>query len=257
MIKEENFSIKNRADKKILGKISFVANAKGIAFIQHGLSSNIVQPQIKTAHECYVENNWITISIDSTNSLNDSDGELADFTMGRHKTDLTDIILWAKKQDWFIGNIALFGHSMGGYSALMNASQFDDITDHVIAASTVTSGINLIQAWKKHIENDFKLWQKQGYREEVKGDYTGRISFSNIQKFIDYSVFDDLDKIKCPILFITGGKDTSTPPDHVERAYKRSNMDNNKFIIIEEAEHRFPDHLKELKMEINSFMQNH
>jgi len=255
MIKEKTLSIQNRADKKILGKISFVENPKGIAFVQHGLSSNIVQPQIKTVHKCYVENGWITVSIDSTNSLNDADGELADFTIGRHKTDLTDVILWAKEQDWFIDKIALFGHSMGAYSALMNASQFDDITDHVIAASTVTSGINLIQAWKTHMSDDFKSWQKQGYIERTKERYTGRIAFSDIQKFIDYSVFDDLNKINCPILFITGENDTSTPPDHVKRAYNRSNIDNNEFIVIDDTDHFFTGKMKAYAKELNNFIK--
>ncbi len=248
------FKFKNRAEKKINTRVTIVDNPKGVCFVQHGFTGNMDEEQIKIFERLYTKNGWNVVNINCTNSFNDSDGKIDDFTFGRHKTDLSDSIKWAKEQKWYKEPIALIGHSAGGFSVIMNAVEYNDIIDHIVPVSTVTSGINLISSYKDSMKEEFEKWQRQGYRDIEQDGSTDRISMKNIFKFIDYSVFDDLHKISVPAYFIVGSDDDLTKIEHIRRAYDRIKSCDKKFIIIDGANHCFDNHLKILEEKLSNLL---
>ncbi len=250
----EYFKFENRAGKNINIRVTIVDKPKGVCFVQHDFTGHMDEEQIKIFEKLYAKNDWNVVNINCTNSFNDSDGKINDFTLGRHKTDLTDTIKWVKTQKWYKEPISLIGHSAGGFSVIMNAVEYNDIIDHIVPVSTVTSGINLISSYKNSMKEEFEQWQKQGYRIVEGHGFAEKMNMDNLLKFIDYSVFDDLHKISVPAYFIVGSDDEITTTEHIKRAYDRIGSSDKKFIVIEGANHCFDNHLKILEEKLSEIL---
>ena len=64
----------------------------GLSFVMHGLGGYKEELHIDLMANTLLENNYITINFDATNSKGESEGKYEDATMQIHYEDLVDVI---------------------------------------------------------------------------------------------------------------------------------------------------------------------
>lgn len=250
------YIIKNRYGLNIILNYEEVPQAKGIVFLQHGLSGFKEQRHMVTMAEVFQNYGISTINFDATHSFGESEGELIHATITAHYQDLVDVVEWAKTQVWFQTPFYLAGHSMGGATVLNYTIHNPQSVCAVAPISSVVSGA-LWKATKS--KTQLKEWQEKGYYEKVSSSKKGMVGKVNWNLMKDAQQYDfsiGLDKLKMPALFVVGSEDTSTLPEHQKRLYDNWGglKDYHEF---EKFGHTFrtDEELKALRMAFNQWLE--
>ena len=135
--------LKNSANEVIYVQVEGYEHRrnKKIAFIQHGLASNLEHSAVQTAKKAFLDNGYLVIIFDSRYSMGKSDGEVINVRLATFKKDLETVINWAKKQNFYREPFILAGHSLGGASVLQYSAENASVIDAVIPITPVVSGV--------------------------------------------------------------------------------------------------------------------
>jgi predicted alpha/beta-fold hydrolase len=152
--------IKNRKYSDIYININEVSNAKGLVFIQHGLSGYKEEIHIQRIAETFIKNNYTTVNFDATNSRGESGSDETGITFTGHYQDLEDIINRASTQSWYQEPFTLVGHSLGGMAVIYYTENFPEKVKKLIPIAPVVSGENFIKSRKRRSLTDFEQWEK-------------------------------------------------------------------------------------------------
>jgi len=240
--------IKNRKGQNLSVIIEGEDNKIGLAFIMHGLGGFKEQPHIKTFADAFLENGYIIVRFDTTNTIGESDGKMEDATLTNYYEDLEDVINWAKGESWYREPFVLVGHSLGGISIILYALKFTEKIKAIAPISTVVSGEFSLKA---HGEDFYKDWEDKGIREWESSSRPGfmkRLKWSHVLDRRKYNILPEANKLKIPVLLIVGDLDETTPLKHQKLLYEKL-TGKKELHIIKGAEHTFREenHLKEIK----------
>lgn len=213
-MKVENFSFKNGHNLKIVGEVWHPENPKGLAFVQHGLTSNRTRPYIQTMMKTFYDHGYTAVSFDTTHSWGESGGKLSGITLTSHWQDLEDVFDWAKKQHFYQEPFILAGHSLGAFSTLYLAQKHPKKIKAIIPTAAYLGGKLRTEAYEKHNPSELAGWKQNGYLEmQNKEDASlrERIPYGFMEDCLRYDVLKDADHITCPALLIVGELDEATP----------------------------------------------
>lgn len=245
----EKVRIKNRKNQTIVAVLDILPNAKGLAFVAHGLSGFKEQKHIQAMAEAFVESNYSVVRWDSTNTLGESDGRMEDATVTSSFEDLEDVISWAEKQEWFKEPFILAGHSLGGMSTGLFAEKYPNRVKGLAPISATISG-KLWRAMKD--PQELKEWEERGYEESMSYSRPGvmrRVGWNLMKDGMKYDLLSNAKNLTMPLLMVVGSKDTSTPYVQQKMLLDVAATTQKELHIIEGSQHTFrePAHLAELK----------
>ena len=249
--------IENRQGQKIVVQIENETGKAGLVFIVHGLSGNKEQLHIQVYAESFIENDYVVVLWDSTNTLGESDGKLEDATLTNYFLDMEDVVEWSESQDWYSEPFVVAGHSLGGACNILYATKYPD----KVKALAPTSAFLSWNAYKDSLESGtLESWKKNGYKEEESQSKPGLIKrynwtlAENLQK---YELFAKAREIDVPVLLVVGSDDDGTPPSSQERFLQNLPDDNGSLYIIHGAGHKFTQekHLNEIKEIMSDWIQ--
>jgi pimeloyl-ACP methyl ester carboxylesterase len=206
--------IKNRKDQKVVVVVDETENAKGLAFVMHGLSGFKEQPHIQTFAQAFKEKGFTTVLFDTTNTYGESDGKYEDATTTNYFEDLEDVIAWSKSQPWYKQPFYLAGHSLGGISTILYTQKHPEEVKGLAPISTVVSGALSAEAHGKAV---LESWEMTGWREEQSNAIPGlikRLKWSHMVDRLTHDVLPNVHKLTMPVLLIVGEKDETTPLAH-------------------------------------------
>ncbi len=256
----EKFSIKNRKNLEIIGKILKPNNPIGLSFVMHGLGGYKEELHIELMADTLLENNYIVVNFDATNSKGESEGKYEEATMQMHYEDLVDVINWAKTQIWYKEPFILAGHSMGGYAVARYAQEFSGEVKGVFPFGSVFSGKDSYETYKKLRTEELNNWEKTGwtYRtSKSKPEFEMKLPWSHMQERLTHNLKPAAHKITMPILLVAGENDTSCPPSDQKNFFDLLPENTRKeFHIVKDVGHVFrePEQLNELKEIFNSWL---
>lgn len=245
----EKITIKNRKEQKVAVILEKYESPKGLAFVMHGLGGFKEQPHIEIFANAFKEKRFTVVRFDTTNTLGESDGNLADATLTNYYEDLEDVIDWAGNQNWYQEPFVLSGHSLGGISVALFAEKYPEKVKAIAPISTVVSGLLTEETSDfKEIAED---WKKKGIREWESSSQHGvikRLKWSHVEDRRKYDLIPKADKLKMPVLMIIGEQDDTTPLEHQQVLYNKL-PGKKELHIIKGAEHTFKakEHLNEIK----------
>jgi len=235
--------IQNRHNQKISVRVIENKKQKGLVFIEHGLTGSKDQPTIKEIEKAFFEIECTAVSFDATNSIGESDGDVEKVTFTNHYSDLEDVIAWGKSQKWYREPFALSGHSLGGMATTIFSQKNPNKVNLLLPISPATSGKHLELAKKSTSDNSFyDEWRAKGYYDKT-SKFNGKkvkVPFALQLDLYKYSVFDEIENLKCPTYIISGDADTTTPISFVREFYDAINCEK-KLEIVENLPHTFYD----------------
>lgn len=252
----QKISIQNKKNQKLVLVFEKVFNAKGLAFVAHGLSGTKEAKHIVAMAEAFREEGYSTIRFDTTNTFGESDGDYADATVTSHYKDLEDIIFWAKKQDFYQEPFFLTGHSLGGMTCALYAQTYPTEVKGLVPISTVVSGaLSLETETYKAVAEE---WKTSGWREEKSYSRPGlikRLKWSHMEDRLQYNLLDNVDLLQMPVLLVVGSEDKTTPFVHQQILYKAL-PGEKRLHVIDGAAHtiRGDVYLEELKRYITDWL---
>ncbi len=148
-----------------------------------------------------------------------------------------------KKQ---ISNVILIGHSFGGRVGIKLAVKSPNLVAKLVlvdSAGFVTSSTkkNFIMGMAKIVKPIFRLGFMQIFRKKIyqhlgAEDYTATPELKEtFIKVVSEDLSEDMKKITCPTLIVTGEHDTDTPVQFGERMHGL--IKNSQFEILKQAGH--------------------
>jgi uncharacterized protein len=159
--------------------------------------------------------------------------------------------------------IALFGHSEGGWVALLAAARDGDVAALVLAAAPATTGGALVLAQQQHLLDLMSLPEAEKQKrielqKQVQAAVLGKGDWSGVpldlrrqadtpwfQSFLAFSPADVMPRVRQPILILQGGLDTQVPPHHADElaelagARKRPATDPVRLVKLPDVNHLF------------------
>ena len=207
---------------------------KKIAFIQHGLASNLEHSAVQTAKKAFLDNGYLVIIFDSRYSMGKSDGEVINVRLATFKKDLETVINWAKKQNFYREPFILAGHSLGGASVLQYSAENASVIDAVIPITPVVSGVTWENSCMFYMPDFCKDWKKKGfynYQPVV-------LPYTVVEEAKNYDALRLAKDIKARVLLITAEDDHIIAPQDVKALYQA--LETKKSLgIVSEGGHNF------------------
>lgn len=244
----EKIFIKNRKGLKMAVLVEEAENQKGLVFLMHGFLSFKEHPLLVETAKVFKENNFITVSFDATNSLGESEGKMEDGTTTGYFEDLEDVIDWSKKQKWYDNEFFLVGHSMGGYCIAHYATRNSNVKGLIVFVPKVIGDIpNKLELeeleTKGHIE-----WESHSTPGVSK-----RKGYKYFEEEKNLNLLKITEKIKCPVLMISGEKDEVIPIEQQKMLFNK--IESKKELhIFKDGDHNLKG--EENSEELHSFLNN-
>lgn len=249
--------IKNRKNKTIVLSVENENGKNGLAFIAHGLSSTYNHAHIQKFAEAFLENDYIVVRHDATNSLGQSDGELQDATLTSYYEDFEDVIDWASTQLWYQEPFVLAGHSLGAACNLLFAYKNPEKIKALMPTSAFLVGDITLSSYDS---KTMKKWQEDGYRLEESKSRPGvikRFNWTFVEDLRKYNLLEKATLIKAPTLLIVGEKDVLTPLASQRELLNKISSVKKELHIIEGSEHTYmaEAHLIKVKEIIKNWLR--
>jgi pimeloyl-ACP methyl ester carboxylesterase len=158
--------------------------------------------------------------------------------------DLRSVVEYAKNRGY--SNFGLFGQS---YGSLVSLRAYNEDISSIVLVGALT-GI-MKYDWNDHYsEKEMEELKRTGYMMIKKNSKTRDIVIINRELLEDFDQIDQeslFRKVKCPVLIIHGDKgEEEIMLSKISQEGARFLPGGPKIEIIEGAEHRFNDHLKEI-----------
>jgi len=178
----------------------------------------------------------------------ESEGNFADITITKGKDSILSAIKYLK--DIGYSKIGLLGSSFGGLSAIMAASETNDLFCLALK-SPVSDWLKIAFTQQKDV---LKKWKKEGIIDYVSEEKKPKLKYGIVEDAKN-NAFDVAYKIKIPTLIIHGDKDDIVP---YEGSVKLSKLLPNAFLhTVSESNHLYSlstKHFEEMSRTLSKFL---
>ena len=244
---KEKITFQNSKGQKLVGDLySPETETNKVAIFCHGYGSTKESSKVLPVAENITKEGIAMFAFDLTD-LGESETKFEDSTITQYIDDLRCAI------DLFPDKIiAVIANSLGGIVSLQQTAK-----DKRIKALVLQSPVSIFPHKKTgdYSEENIKQWKEKGFIMTKRGRFGfQKINYSFYEdglRYGDYSVYDN---IKVPVLVIHGTADQSIDIARSKELIKH--LENNRFIILEGADHRYtnPDHFNKVIEETSKFL---
>jgi len=250
--------IENRKGEKISVLVEETPNAKDLVFVMHGLGGFKEEPNTQAIAEAFLENGYTVVRFDTTNTLGESAGNLAEATVTNYYEDLEDVINWSKTQSWHQTPFVLAGYSVGGMCVTLYAQKHPSNLKGLAPIATDISGELSLQAKSKR--DVWQQWKKIGWREKIsqsKPRIVTRLKWDFMEDEMKYNLLLAVEKLIMPVLMIVGANDETDPVEHQRLLFDKL-PGRKELHVIPDAPHTFYDqeHILQMKRFFDNWIRS-
>jgi uncharacterized protein len=249
---ETKLFFKNSKNQNICGILNKSnKNTKHIVILVHGLASHKNRSSTKSLSLELFKKNISSFRID-LNGCGESEGEFANHTISNAVDDIISAINFMKSKHYEIFD--LFGSSAGGLAVMATALKYSNLNKIALKAPVSDYFSKLIQ---KYSQETLNKWKKLGYIDyQVTPDFKLKLNYSFFEDIKKYTMYDQVNNIKCPVLIIHGIDDNVVEIQQSKKLVK--NLSNGELIALPNADHSLEingDRSNSLKLFVD-FFQN-
>ncbi len=203
---------------------------KEIVIIVHGYSSNKNGTSATAMSSELTKRKMNSFRID-LDGCGESEGNFAEQTVTSTMGDALAAIKTMRKHGY--KKISFFGASAGGLAAMAAALKYKNISKIGLAAP-VSDWIS--QRRREYGQKYLDDWEKKGHSYYIgAGGKKFKVNYSFVEDAKKYVVYDQVNKIKCPVLIVHGDKDNTVALEDSKRLVK--GFPDAKLIVIKGADH--------------------
>lgn len=171
------------------------------------------------------------LRFDFSDCIGESEGKCEDMRLSHQVRDVFSAVDFLERRG--VRRIGLMGHSLGGTTAIVAASE-----DERVSALVVAAGLAKLE-WDTVFSERAEEWRRQGYvtfpswkRGKIKIDYGFYTDLA------DYDGTDLIAKIDAPVLVIHPADDQLVPLRNSERLFAEANPPKD-FRVVQNSDHLF------------------
>lgn len=203
--------------------------------MSHAFLSN--QKIMKKYAEVLAEEGYIVFTYDFCGGalFGKSDGKFCDMSIDTEKEDLKAVIDYVEKLTYVdIKSLILVGASQGGFvSCLVSSERQERISKLILLYPALCIPDDAREGKMLMIEFD-----PENIRETIKSR-PFKFSAGYPESAIDINIYDEIKKIKIPMLIIHGDADKIVDIDYARKAIEVSENPSSKLIVLKKAGHGF------------------
>lgn len=239
-------------------KITFLleneSGTKGLAILIHGMGYTKEEPCIRVSAEALIQQDYVVLRFDTRHSFGESEGSFEQVTLTSSYHDLTEVIQWARRQQWYKEPFVLVGHSTGGLCTILYAEQHPHVVKGVVGISALISGKLLLGQYPaKKLEE----WKRTGIHEWKENTQIKRVRWECAEDSMRYDLLPKARFLQVPLLLIVGDQDMETPLAHQQLLYDAVPHKKQLHVIVG-APHRLLEkhYLDELKTTVAYWIES-
>ena len=232
--KERQVVLKNNQGQSIVVK-TYNETGNNLAFILHGLASNMKHQVVQTAKQAFLDNGYTVVIFDARYSLGESYGDVSKVSLNTFLEDLKTVVGWSKKQSFYHEPFAVAGHSLGGATTLLYSQNNDNIS-FLIPISPVVGGKQWENTCMKNMPDFCKQWKEKGYYEYKLKEKSANIFYTVVDEAKSYNALELVQNIKAPTLFVIAEKDRVIEEKDVKNV---ADVMDAKIVKITKSSHNF------------------
>lgn len=213
---------------------------KKLAFIQHGLAASQKHQAVVAAKNAFLAKGYVVVTFDSRYSLGENSRDVEKARLSTFIKDLTDVVNWAAKQNFYSEPFALAGHSLGGASVLSYAAQYPQKVDRLVGIAPIISGNLWEYACFRNMPEFCRNWKSSGFYMYLPPDGKAevRISYKTLDEAKTFDILMETAKFKSSVLLIAAEKDNIIPPQNIKKLYDAL-LSPRQMSIIANSSHNF------------------
>lgn len=219
----------------------------GVAVILHSTSGTLeTGVQNVLAEICRAQGQTV-VRFDALHGLNEDGANFVDFTVTAYRTDLEDVLVWARAQTWWSGPLTLVGHSSGALVASLYASEHPTEVAELVLLTPTVSGQAYLDAFQATDPQSLRAWQEQRLRpvrHPISGEHLG-LSYGFVEDLLRYDVMTHTETLTMPITIISGERDVTSPPEVCARLVEA--LGRNAVLLSVPGMHHTPEQYDELR----------
>jgi len=228
---------KNASGQRIAGILQTPAGEGPFSAIVlcHGFKGRKEDPVLKAAADELVENGFLTLRFDYSDSTGESGGKFENATVTHYLRDAEKALSFTRSlKKTRPDRIGMAGHSLGGLLCGLIAAR-KKINAAVLFAP--------VSEWlgTRYGEPGFqKEWREKGHAivHSYSRNKDFRINYSFNKDAVKYSLYKSAKKISCPVLIVHGTGDESAPFSESEKLFRLLKKPK-KLVAVSGADHRF------------------
>lgn len=207
--------------------------AKGVVLCSHFTGFKEYK-HLHALAQTLADEGYTALRFDYSDCVGSSEGTCEDMAVSHQIRD-TIAAIDVLRAEHGVEDIGLFGHSLGGLTAIAAAAN-DRNVDALVTASALAN-----PDWDKVFQDKAEQWKEQGYitfpawqQGDIKIDYG---FYTDLQR---YDATQLIKAVHAPILVLHAGEDELVDRKHADGIFENAN-DPKKLEVIEGADHMFSD----------------
>ncbi|MEE6207434.1 MAG: alpha/beta fold hydrolase [Alphaproteobacteria bacterium] len=228
-------------NQNVFTEIDGIENAKyhKLAFIEHGLASNMEHQVVQTAKQAFLDNNYVVVTFDARHSTGESGNDVEKARLSTFEEDLKTVIDWAQTQPFYHEPFALSGHSLGGASVLQYSAENPEQVVLLIPVAPVISGNLWEQSCMQNMSDFCRQWKQNGFYEytDKQNGKTVRIPYAVVTASKNYNAYTIAPQIRAKTLLIGAQKDIIIDAAELQQLAK--SLHGGQSEVIADSGHNF------------------
>lgn len=238
-MKEEVVQFSNRHGRRIVGTLLTPDTQQRVpaVLVIHGFRGNRGERHIAAVSQTLSDAGIISLGVDLTNNLGDSEGDFRELTATGSLEDIEDSLAYLQKRSEVdLERLGVVGHSFGGMLAAITAAR----TPTLMSLVTLSAVFAMPKSLTSFLgEEQVRSWEKLGYIEMDPPGCGLYLNYAFYEDLIRYDVVAEAKLVKTPVRIVQGEADTGVPVEDALLYYKHVASREKDLVLLPGADHGY------------------
>ena len=203
--------------------------------VLHGFRGNRNERHIAAVADALAQASFISLRVDLTDNLGDSEGDFRDLTVSQELADAQDALDYLTRHPRVDPlRVGITGHSLGGMVAALTAAR----TSSVQVVVTLSAVFDMAERLK-HLLGPQKIldWQRRGF-DEIDPPGSGVfLNYRFYENLLQHDVAAEVSRITSPTLTLHGELDTGVTVRDAQLYHQHVAAPSKDLVLIQGADH--------------------
>jgi dienelactone hydrolase len=238
---EQTVTFANHSGKTLVGDIA-TPDGPGphpAVLVLPGFRGNRHERHIEAVAGALTWGGFISLRVDLTNNLGDSEGSFTDLTVGGEIADAQDALSYLRQRpDVDAARVGITGHSLGGLVAALVAAS-DSAVRCLVTLSAVFDMPSKLQGLLG--TDQVAGWRAAGTVELDPPGSGLRLGYGFYEDLLERDVASELARLAAPVRIVQGAADTGVTLEDAEAIKRHSGSTVKELSVVGGADHGYSD----------------
>jgi dienelactone hydrolase len=234
-MQEQTITFANRVGRRMVGTLLVPDGSEAVpgVLVVHGFRGNRHEHHITAIADALAWAGFITLRVDLTNNLGESEGSFRGLTVSSEVSDAQDALAWlAAHPRVDPSRIGITGHSLGGLVAVLAGAG-------VRAIVTLSAVYDMAPRLRAMLGDRFPDWAIKG---EIEMDPPGCgviLGYQYYEDLVQQDIAGSLARLTAPIRIVHGEDDNGVPVGDARLFYEGAGSDQKDLVLLPGADHGY------------------